>query len=172
MKTSEALELRICHPIAVKGCPLTTTLERLCRDMSGCGACFLKVFAAAIPYLGARSAGLESQHLTPQESTALTLKNYAVLKDDLQLLNKLMHIARNMLVTPEPEVAQDLCAAVQMDQMVYEMINLCTDMTGKAYEGDLDDNSRIKLNEITELCKTSLRPLQPQSSYLSVFLTD
>ncbi len=117
-----------------------------------------KIFAAAIPYLGARSAGLESQHLTPQESTSLTLKTYTVLKDDLKLWNKLMHVARNMLVNPEPEVAQDLCAAVQMDQMVYEVINLCTDMTGRAYEGELDDNSRAKLNEITELCRLSSPP--------------
>lgn len=119
-----------------------------------------RIFAAAIPNLTTRSVGpLASLNdpdkgVTPQESTALILKNYQALKDDLQILNKLMHIARNLLVTTEPEVPQDLCAAVHFDQMVYQTIILCVNVTSKGYDGEvLDDTSRSRLNEITDLCE-------------------
>ncbi|KAH8776380.1 hypothetical protein F5883DRAFT_410602 [Diaporthe sp. PMI_573] len=122
-----------------------------------------RIFAAAIPNLTTRSVGpLASLNdpdkgVTPQESTALIVKNYQGLKDDLQILNKLMHIARNLLVTTEPEVPQDLCAAVHFDQMVYQTIILCVNVTSKGYDGEvLDEHSRQRLNEITELYKKIL----------------
>ncbi|KAK3303525.1 uncharacterized protein B0T15DRAFT_439111 [Chaetomium strumarium] len=120
-------------------------------------------FAAAIPSLTTRSIGpLASLNdpdkgVTPQESTALITKNYPSLKEDLQLLIKLMHIARNMLVVPEPEIPQDLCAAAQFDQMLYQTIILCINVTSKAYDGDvLEEAARLKLSEITELYKKLL----------------
>jgi palmitoyltransferase len=127
-----------------------------------------RIFAAAIPNLTTRSVGpLASLNdpdkgVTPQESTALIVKNYQGLKDDLQILNKLMHIARNLLVTTEPEVPQDLCAAVHFDQMVYQTIILCVNVTSKGYDGEvLDEHSRQRLNEITELCKAIALPPSP-----------
>jgi palmitoyltransferase len=116
-------------------------------------------FAAAIPSLTTRSIGPLSslndpdKGVTPLESTALITKNYPSLKEDLQLLIKLMHIARNLLVVPEPEIPQDLCAAAQFDQMLYQTIILCINVTSKAYDGDvLEESARLKLGEITELC--------------------
>ncbi|KXX83452.1 hypothetical protein MMYC01_200031 [Madurella mycetomatis] len=120
-------------------------------------------FAAAIPSLTTRSIGpLASLNdpdkgVTPQESTALITKNYPSLKEDLQLLIKLMHVARNLLVVPEPEIPQDLCAAAQFDQMLYQTIILCINVTSKAYDGDvLEESARLKLSEITELYKKLL----------------
>ena len=120
-------------------------------------------FAAAIPSLTTRSIGpLASLNdpdkgVTPLESTALITKNYPSLKEDLQLLIKLMHIARNLLVVPEPEIPQDLCAAAQFDQMLYQTIILCINVTSKAYDGDvLEEAARLKLSDITELCKLPL----------------
>lgn len=119
-----------------------------------------RIFAAAIPNLTTRCVGpLASLNdpdkgVTPKESTDLIIKNYQGLKDDLQILNKLMHIARNMLVTSEPEIPQDINAAVHFDQMVYQTIILCVNVTSKGYDGEnLDDVSRARLNEITDLCK-------------------
>lgn len=132
-----------------------------------------RIFASAIPNLTTRSVGpLASLNdpdkgVTPQESTALIIKNYQGLKDDLQILNKLMHIARNLLVTTEPEVPQDICAAVHFDQMVYQTIILCVNVTSKGYDGEvLDDNSRTRLNEITDLCEK-----RPDSALCSNLLT-
>ncbi|KAH7630343.1 hypothetical protein B0T09DRAFT_147108 [Sordaria sp. MPI-SDFR-AT-0083] len=122
-----------------------------------------KSFAAALPSLTTRSIGpLQNLNdpekgVTPQESTALITKNYTSLKEDLQLLIKLMHIARNLLVVPEPEIPQDLCAAAQFDKMLYQTITLCVNVTSKAYDGDiLEETARHKLSEITELYKKLL----------------
>ncbi|KAK1755701.1 hypothetical protein QBC47DRAFT_300455 [Echria macrotheca] len=123
-----------------------------------------KCFAAGIPSLTNRTLGQLPLHPdehdrapTPQETTAMILKNYTSLKEDLHLLLKLMHIARNLQVTPEPEVPQDLCAAAQFDQMLYQLIILCVNVTGKAYDGDLvDENVRARLNEISDMFKKLL----------------
>ncbi|KAH6663613.1 hypothetical protein F5X68DRAFT_218156 [Plectosphaerella plurivora] len=122
-----------------------------------------RIFGAAIPNLTTRSVGPLSslndpdKGVSPQESTGLIVKNFVNLKDDLQILNKLMHIARNLLVTSEPEVPQDICAAVHFDQMVYQTIILCVNVTSKGYDGEmLDDASKSKLNEITDMYKKLL----------------
>ncbi|KAL8393178.1 hypothetical protein RB595_003107 [Gaeumannomyces hyphopodioides] len=119
-----------------------------------------KIFASAVPHLSKRSVGPLGGPNDPEkgvdsrESTTLILKHYATLKEDLQVLNKLMHIARNLLVTSEPEVPQDICAAVHFDQMVYQTIILCVNVTSKGYDVEgLDDVCKMKLTEITELYK-------------------
>jgi palmitoyltransferase len=119
-----------------------------------------KIFAAAVPSMSTRSVGAHSDYHdssdpagSVQDSSTLIIKNYTSLKEDLQMLNKLMHIARNLLVTSEPEVPQDICAAVSFDQMVYQTIIVCINVTSKGYDVDvLDDGCRVKLNEINELC--------------------
>lgn len=91
--------------------------------------------------------------VSPQESTALIVLNHVSVKEDLGTLIKLMHIARNLLVNAEPEVPQDICAAVHFDQMVYQTIILCVNVTSKGYDGEiLDEAQRVKLTDITELC--------------------
>lgn len=125
-----------------------------------------RIFAAAIPSLTTRSVGPLSSLNDPergvssQESTALIVMNHASIKEDLGTLIKLMHIARNLLVNAEPEVPQDICAAVHFDQMVYQTIILCVNVTSKGYDGEiLDEAQRLKLADVTELCKP--RPRQP-----------
>ncbi|KJZ78609.1 hypothetical protein HIM_02000 [Hirsutella minnesotensis 3608] len=122
-----------------------------------------RIFAAAIPSLTTRSVGPLSslddpdKGVSPQESTALIVMNHASIKEDLSTLIKLMHIARNLLVNAEPEVPQDICAAVHFDQMVYQTIILCVNVTSKGYDGEiLDDAQRLKLTDVTELYKKLL----------------
>ncbi|KAL4724135.1 hypothetical protein ACLX1H_008744 [Fusarium chlamydosporum] len=122
-----------------------------------------RIFAAAIPSLTTRSVGPLSslndpeKGVTPQESTALIVMNHASIKEDLGTLIKLMHIARNLLVNAEPEVPQDICAAVHFDQMVYQTIILCVNVTSKGYDGEiLDESQRLKLGDVTELYKKLL----------------
>ncbi|CAK7265404.1 hypothetical protein SEPCBS119000_001492 [Sporothrix epigloea] len=91
------------------------------------------------------------------DSPELMIKNHAGLKEDLQILNKLMHIARNLLVCSVPEVPQDICAAVSFDAVVFQVIVLCVNAAGKGYHDDvLDDVSRNKLSEIFDLYKKLL----------------
>ncbi|KAL7956494.1 hypothetical protein V8C34DRAFT_288436 [Trichoderma compactum] len=122
-----------------------------------------RIFAVAIPSLTSRSVGPLSalndpdKGVSPQESTALIVLNHVSVKEDLGTLIKLMHIARNLLVNAEPEVPQDICAAVHFDQMVYQTIILCVNVTSKGYDGEiLDDAQRLKLTDITELYKKLL----------------
>lgn len=122
-----------------------------------------RAICATICDLNEKSLGVRSNpkkqtkflDITTQEVTALIIKNYAALKEALQVLIKLMHIARNLLVTSEPEIPQDLSAAVHFDTEVYEAICLCVNVTSKGIDGEMpeDDASRVKLNEITELCE-------------------
>jgi len=122
----------------------------------------MKIFAAAIPTLNARSVGPVSDYsdaaATPSvDSSSLIITNYVALKEDLLMLNRLMLIARNLLVHSEPEIPQDICAAVNFDQMVCQTIILCVNVTSKAYDGDiLDDGCRNKLADINELYKKLL----------------
>lgn len=52
------------------------------------------------------------------------------------------------------ETAQEICAAVGFDKTVNKLIVLCVHVTSKGYDGEnVDEGSRVKLNEVTELCK-------------------
>jgi hypothetical protein len=86
------------------------------------------------------------------ESAGLILKNYAELVSDLHYLNSLLVISRNMLAIKE--TAQEICAAVGFDKTVNKLIVLCVNITSKGYDGEnVDEGSRVKLNEVTELCE-------------------
>lgn len=119
------------------------------------------IFKRAIPILNVRSLHQESaEHPPPSsldvpESASLILKNYAELVSDLHYLNSLLVISRNMLAIKE--TAQEICAAVGFDKTVNKLIVLCVNVTSKGYDGEnVDEGSRVKLNEVTELCEWSL----------------
>ncbi|KAL5611775.1 hypothetical protein BROUX41_000650 [Berkeleyomyces rouxiae] len=122
-----------------------------------------RVFGSAVSELANRSLGPppslvdHDRRITPQESNALIVSNYVSLKEDLHLLIKLMHIARNLLVTSEPEIPQTLCAAVVFDQSLFQIILLCINVASKGSDGEmLDDISQANLIEINELFKKLL----------------
>jgi palmitoyltransferase len=126
-----------------------------------------KIFNNAVKVLDSRSLrqSSNSDGACPpsgpdvSESANLILKNYDVLREDLHYLNNLLVISRNMLAIKE--TAQEICAAVQFDKAVHKLIVLCGSVTSKGYDGEnVDDPSRTKLNEITELCGLSLCSLE------------
>ncbi|OBT66985.1 hypothetical protein VE03_04185 [Pseudogymnoascus sp. 23342-1-I1] len=118
------------------------------------------VFYAAIPRLGARSLQETYSETAPRnvdipESSTLIAENHATLLEDLTLLNNLLVIARNMLAIKE--VAQDICSTVQLDKQITKLIVLGVNVTSKGYDGEnVDNHTRGKLNEITELYKKLL----------------
>ncbi|KAI2633452.1 hypothetical protein GGS21DRAFT_135754 [Xylaria nigripes] len=125
-----------------------------------------RAISAAICDLNEKSLGVRSEpfvatrfiDITTPEVTALIIKNYTLLKEALQMLNKLMHIARNLLVTTNPEIPQNLSATINFDHEVIEAICLCVNVLSKGIDGEMsdDDASRVKLNEIAELYKKVL----------------
>lgn len=87
------------------------------------------------------------------ESATLILNNYAVLKEDLQYLNNLLVISRNMLAIKE--TAQEICARVGFDEEVRMLVVLCVNVTSKGYDGEsVGEGDRGRLLEITELCSS------------------
>ncbi|KAI1325066.1 hypothetical protein F5Y16DRAFT_281442 [Xylariaceae sp. FL0255] len=125
-----------------------------------------RAISTAICDLNEKSLGVRSEpfiptrfiDITTPEVTALIIKNYTPLKEALQMLNKLLHIARNLLVTTHPEIPQNLSATINFDREVIEAICLCVNVLSKGIDGEMpdDDASRVKLNEITELYKKVL----------------
>ena len=117
-----------------------------------------KIVLLAVPRLVSRSlresyteAG-SPDGLDGPESASLILKNYDTLISNLGYLNNLLVISRNMLAIKE--TAQEICAAVNFDKAVHKLIIVCVNVTSKGYDGEnVDDLSRGRLNEITELCK-------------------
>jgi palmitoyltransferase len=117
-----------------------------------------RIFYLAVPILVSRSLresytenGAPSG-LDVSESVNLILKNYDVLVEDLGYLNNLLVVSRNMLAVKE--TAQEICRAVGLDKQVHKLIILCVNVTSKGYDGEnVDEASRGRLNEITELCK-------------------
>ena len=118
-----------------------------------------KIFQSAIPNLANRALGpLEGPDVAasyPQSST-LIVKNYATIKEDVQILDILMQIARNILVSDSRPVPQDLCAAATFDKMAYKTIVLCAYVTnnskspGSDVEGTTDFFEKVL--EIHDLC--------------------
>ncbi|KAJ8063364.1 hypothetical protein OCU04_008593 [Sclerotinia nivalis] len=120
-----------------------------------------RIFYLAVPILVSRSLresyteqGAPSG-LDVSESVALILKNFDALTEDLGYLNNLLVVSRNMLAVKE--TAQEICRAVGLDKQVHKLIILCVNVTSKGYDGEnVDENSRGRLNEVTELYKKLL----------------
>ncbi|RAL67267.1 hypothetical protein DID88_008031 [Monilinia fructigena] len=74
----------------------------------------------------------------------------------LEVSARIVHgTGRNMLAVKE--TAQEICRAVGLDKQVHKLIILCVNVTSKGYDGEnVDENSRGRLNEITELYKKLL----------------
>ncbi len=131
-----------------------------------------KIFNAAVTLLERRSLR-QVNSVDPvshchevSDSAELILINYEFLREDLHYLNNLLVISRNMLAIKE--TAQEICAAVQFDQAVHQMIILCVNVTSKGYDGEnVDEARRGKLNEITELCECCLSALSPELAILT-----
>jgi hypothetical protein len=116
-----------------------------------------KVLQAAIPIISRRSlrevfAETAANGIHIPESSTLIVENHLSLQEDLSLIHNCLVIARNMLAMKE--VAQDICSATQLDKQVTRLVGVCINVTSKGYDGENVDNlTRGKLNEITELCK-------------------
>jgi palmitoyltransferase len=112
-----------------------------------------KIFNSAVPWLSRRSlpADCPPGGTDTPESATLILKHYDDLVRDLNFLNSLLVISRNMLAIKE--TAQELCATVNFDKAVRDLMILCVNVTSKGYDGEtVDEPSRGKLNDVTELC--------------------
>ncbi|KAI4200462.1 MAG: hypothetical protein LQ350_003910 [Teloschistes chrysophthalmus] len=81
---------------------------------------------------------LESQSFAPEDpnasSAALIAANYTILMTDLERVNDLLLIARNILATTT--LAQDIAGESGFIQQVIKLIEVCVRVTARGYDGE------------------------------------
>lgn len=110
-------------------------------------------FETAIPVI-------EEDSLLPDDDTSssnlnrsssnLMAQNHKTLKKDLEILNDLVLIARNVMVSNE---AQDLAAKHGFDRVIMTLIDLCLRVTTRGYDGDAGSRNDTQWADIVQGCK-------------------
>ncbi|KGQ00816.1 hypothetical protein PAAG_12511 [Paracoccidioides lutzii Pb01] len=109
------------------------------------------VLSKAIPVL-------ESQSLTApgscEESSNLIAYNYFSLVKDIERLNDLCTIARNLLATTKK--AQNLAAEKGFDQRILLLIDTCVRVTARGYDGESNARNEERWQKVVNLYKRLL----------------
>ncbi|KAK5769473.1 hypothetical protein LTS12_000400 [Elasticomyces elasticus] len=119
------------------------------------------LFHAAIPSLERRSFTIWDPSSVDYESTsgALIASHYPALWKDLERLNDLVSISRNVLTIGA--AAQDLAAYSSLDHEVFRLINCCVRVTARGYDGEAGTGEEEKwqwiVNAYKKLLITSLQ---------------
>ncbi|KAI4156433.1 MAG: hypothetical protein L6R39_001104 [Caloplaca ligustica] len=98
-----------------------------------------KVWAGYVDWLSVALPSLESQSFSPEDpnaSAAQVAASYAMLMKDLERVNDLLLIARNLLATTSR--AQDLAGDSSFIQLVIKLIEVCVRVTAHGYDRDGD----------------------------------
>lgn len=122
---------------------------------------FCTLLKAAIPSLERRSFTIWDPSSVDYESTsgALIASHYPGLWKDLERLNDLVSIARNVLTVGDR--VQDLAAQHSLDSEIFRLINCCVRVTARGYDGDAGTGDEEKwqwvVNAYKKLLITSLQ---------------
>lgn len=114
------------------------------------------LFRAAIPSLERRSFAVWDPSSVDYESTsgALIAAHYPGLWKDLERLNDLVSISRNVLTIGER--AQDLAAECAFDQEIFRLVNCCVRVTARGFDGDTGTGDEEKWQWIVNACEMVL----------------
>ena len=117
---------------------------------------FNTVFEMAVPALEAQSFVSEDPSTANGNGSSSTLMalNHNTLMKDLERLNDLLMIARNMLATTTR--AQNLAGDSQIDQQVLKLIDVCVRVTARGYDGDAGSRSETQWANVVGSCKSHL----------------
>ena len=147
MKTCKAIVRRTTNSEHVRN--LIGNAPQQWKDMT-------EVFALAIPVLEAQSLAAENaQDGTSISSSTLMAANHDTLMKDLERLNDILLIARNVLATT-PKV-QDLAGESLLDQQVLKLIDLCVRVTARGYDGDAGSRAELLWGNVIGSCKAMPR---------------
>jgi palmitoyltransferase len=119
------------------------------------------LFKAAITSLERRSFSIWDPTSVDYESTsgALIASHYPGLWKDLERLNDLISISRNVLTVGDR--AQDLAAEYSVEQEVFKLVNCAVRVTARGYDGDAGTGEEEKwqwiVNAYKKLLITSLQ---------------
>ena len=93
------------------------------------------------------------------------LANQVCLTKDLERLNDLMMVARNIIATTIK--AQNLAASSNFDKQVIKYIDLCVRVTARGYDGDSNPRAEAQWTTVIGFCKLpGAHPLTLEILYL------
>lgn len=133
-----------------------------------------ELFEAAVPSLERRSFAPQDPAQPNYEpgydgaSGTLIAANSATLLADIERLNDLTLIARNVLSTGD--VAQNLAAKALFDQAIFKLINVCVKVTARGFDGDAGTADEEKWQKVVNKCRTL--PSKPWTEADILFGTD
>lgn len=111
-----------------------------------------ETFALAIPVLEIQSLAMDDpQSGAPTSSSALMAVNHDVLMKDLERLNDILLIARNVLATTIK--VQNLAGESLLDQQILKLVDLCVRVTARGYDGDAGSRTELQWGEVIGSCE-------------------
>lgn len=113
------------------------------------------VLTKAIPVLESQSFAWKSPAATYEHSSSnLIAFNYFSLVKDIERLNDLCTIARNLLATTKK--AQNLAAAKGFDQRILALIDTCVRVTARGFDGETNARNEERWQKVVNLYKRLL----------------
>ena len=108
-------------------------------------------FVLAIPVLEAQSLSVDDPQMpAPISSSALMAANHDTLMKDLERLNDILLIGRNVLATTNK--VQNLAGESLLDQQVLKLIDLCVRVTARGYDGDAGGRTELQWGDVIGSC--------------------
>lgn len=119
---------------------------------------YVLAFETAIPVLEEQSLVPEDNSINANAASSaanrscsnLMVQNYMTLKSDLDILNDLVLISRNIVLFEE---AQNLSHKHSYDQVMMALIDLCVRVTTRGYDGDAGSHNETQWANIIQGCK-------------------
>lgn len=113
------------------------------------------VLTKAIPVLESQSFAWKSPSATYEHSSSnLIAFNYFSLVKDIERLNDLCTIARNLLATTKK--AQNLAAEKGFDQRILALIDTCVRVTARGFDGETNARNEERWQKVVNLYKRLL----------------
>ncbi|KAJ5136591.1 hypothetical protein N7448_005145 [Penicillium atrosanguineum] len=113
------------------------------------------VLTKAIPVLESQSFAWKSPAATYEHSSSnLIAYNYFSLVKDIERLNDLCTIARNLLATTKK--AQNLAAEKGFDQRILALIDTCVRVTARGFDGETNARNEERWQKVVNLYKRLL----------------
>jgi palmitoyltransferase len=115
-----------------------------------------KVLTVAIPVLEQQSFSFKNPPLLSYggSSSELIAAHYHSLVKDIERLNDLCTIARNLLATTKK--AQNLAAEKAFDQQILKLIDVCVKVTARGFDGKANQRNEERWQKVVNLYKRLL----------------
>lgn len=127
------------------------------------------VFTLAIPALEAQSLAVADPSTGNIGSTsALIALNHNMLMKDLERLNDILVLARNVLATTL--AVQNLAGENLVDQQVLKLIDLCVRVTARGYDGESGSRTEQQWGNVIGSCESILTDLSVNKRFRCVRL--